>query len=67
MPRDHAQAHTDRIIFWEHVAAFATLNLVAVWLKLSVWPAIPWDYWVPLGWGAALALHGLWAYERLGA
>lgn len=66
MERSAEQRHADRIIFWEHVAAFGTLNLMAGWLKLTAWPAIPWDLWVPLGWGGALVVHGLWAYGRLG-
>jgi hypothetical protein len=65
--RSAEQRFTDRKIFWEHVAAFAVLNLMAAWLKFSTWPAIPWDLWVPLGWGGALALHGLWAHGRLGS
>lgn len=67
MDRDPAQVAADRKVFWEHVAVFAMINVMAALLKASVWPALPfWDLWVPLGWGAALALHGLWAYGRLG-
>ena len=65
--RTAAQRHADRIIFWEHVAAFAMLNLVAGWLKYTTWPQAPWDLWVPLGWGVGLVAHGLWAYGRLGS
>ena len=63
--RSHEQRFTDRKIFWEHVAVFAMLNLVVGWLKYTTLPQLPWDLWVPLGWGAALVLHGLWAYGRL--
>jgi hypothetical protein len=63
--RSAAQRHTDRIIFGEHIAAFALLNAMAAYLKATSWPALPWDYWVPLGWGAALVVHGLWAFGKL--
>lgn len=67
MERSAEQRHADRIVFWEHVAAFAMVNVVAGALKYTTWPTLPWwDLWVPLGWGAALVLHGLWAYGRLG-
>ncbi|MCA1813487.1 MAG: 2TM domain-containing protein, partial [Halobacteriales archaeon] len=60
--RSAAQRHTDRIIFGEHVAAFVALNGVLAWMKYSTWPAAPWDWWVPLGWGVGLAIHGWWAW-----
>ncbi|HEV8359055.1 MAG TPA: 2TM domain-containing protein [Candidatus Thermoplasmatota archaeon] len=65
--RSVEQRRVDRKIFWEHVACFAMLNGIVAWMKYTTWPAAPWDLWVPLGWGGALALHGLWAYGRLGA
>lgn len=65
--RDEAQARGHRKVFWEHVAVYAALNVMGATLKYTTWPAMPlWDLWVPLGWGVALALHGLWAYGRLG-
>lgn len=67
MERTAEQLPADRKVFWEHVAVFAMLNAMAALLKYTTWPALPlWDLWVPLGWGMALALHGLWAYGRLG-
>jgi 2TM domain-containing protein len=67
MERSAEQRFADRKIFWEHFAAFVMLNAIVAYAKFTVWPAAPWDLWVPLGWGGALALHGLWAYGRLGA
>lgn len=64
--RDDDQGRADRKIFWEHVAVFAMLNAMAALLKYGTFPGLPWDLWVPLGWGGALALHGLWAYGKLG-
>lgn len=66
MERSAERRFADVKVFWEHAAAFGLLNLIAGWLKYASWPEAPWDLWVPLGWGAALALHGLWAYGRLG-
>jgi hypothetical protein len=63
--RSPEQRRTDRIIVAEHAAAFVMLNGVLAWLKLTTWPAAPWDWWVPLGWGAGLAVHALWAFGRL--
>lgn len=65
--RSPDQRFADRKIFWEHVATFTMLNLIVGWMKFTTWPDAPWGLWVPLGWGAALALHGLWAYGKLGA
>lgn len=63
--RSAAQRHADRIIFGEHVAAFVALNGALAWMKLTTWPDAPWGWWVPPGWGAGLALHGLWAWGRM--
>ena len=65
--REQAQVRADHKVFWEHVAVFGMINFMAATLKYTTWPALPfWDLWVPLGWGLAVVLHGLWAYGRLG-
>ena len=44
--------------FWVHLAVFLVVNAGLITLNLVKKPGKLWFYWVLMGWGAGLLLHG---------
>jgi hypothetical protein len=45
--------------FYTHLATFVVINIFLIVLNLITDPDELWFYWVTLGWGVGLVLHGL--------
>ncbi len=45
--------------FYTHLATFLVINVFLVVLNLITSPDTLWFYWVTLGWGVGLVIHGL--------
>lgn len=61
-----ALAHVRRIKgFYHHVIQFAVVVGVLAVVNAIISRHYPWVLWVVLGWGSALAVHGLRAFDRV--
>src|SRR4051794_19750757 len=45
--------------FYTHLATYVVINLFLIVLNLITSPDSLWFYWVTLGWGIGLVLHGV--------
>ena len=45
--------------FGYHLTAFLIINAVLIWINIETFSGNSWFVWPLLGWGAALAIHGL--------